>query len=606
MKGVKIMKKMISFVLLFVLILYSSLSILAHPTMLNVNYDECSQEEHIDGEDELWYRIDEIFPPSSGISLHMSHAVLEIKYYFSYENDQTWTKYVKDAAQQFNVSLSESEALTIVQSIQNCFVNSMKRWNDVYYYSYDDNNNRIKNKIITVKQGTQYDNNVVIYPKFDKTGSLAGTKETNMSDFILVGAFHSHVPHHTIRVNVYDFYQIVTHNPKMSEVQIEIYSQNTGAHEIGHVLGLADLDAWDCACQCIYCTDNDIENDDECTYKGHHEEALMGYGVVNERVDHITYKDIAGVSITRGFHTDDHHLWMFRENENEETNELDSIDAICALCNGVRYDIDLDCEEYSSLYTDGYIFNQSCTHYQGTNEEMILVATDGERNFFKCRYCRYIQEVDINNAGTIAQYEGLDFSQTMSALDEKYYKLTVSDFATYNFKATDGSGLQITLCDSDFNELSDISTSAFTSNGYSRSLIEGTYYLHIKNNTSADINLQMTVSPPPHTHNFDTWVAMSPTMHIKNCGECGAIGTETGAHAVRATTARFAPCLLCGYIVDLDNSIGQVPIMNVDKVTINGSYILPNGIIVLVDEDIEAYLNGTLVFYDKNDLPVTQ
>ena len=116
----------------------------------------------------------------------------------------------------------------------------------------------------------------------------------------------------------------------------------------------------------------------------------MGYGVTSERVTHITYKDIAGVSITRGFHTDDHHLWMFRENENEETNEIDSIDAICALCNGVRYDIDLDCEEYSSLYDDGYIFNQSCTHYQGTNEEMILVATDGERNFFKCRYCRYI------------------------------------------------------------------------------------------------------------------------------------------------------------------------------------------------------------------------
>ncbi len=30
--------------------------------------------------------------------------------------------------------------------------------------------------------------------------------------------------------------------------------------------------------------------------------------------------------------------------------------------------------------------------------------------------------------------------------------------------------------------------------------------------------------------------------------------------------------------------------------TENGSYILPNGIIVLVPEDEEAYLNGTLVF----------
>lgn len=26
----------------------------------------------------------------------------------------------------------------------------------------------------------------------------------------------------------------------------------------------------------------------------------------------------------------------------------------------------------------------------------------------------------------------------------------------------------------------------------------------------------------------------------------------------------------------------------------NGSYILPNGLVVLVDEDIEAYINGTL------------
>lgn len=36
-------------------------------------------------------------------------------------------------------------------------------------------------------------------------------------------------------------------------------------------------------------------------------------------------------------------------------------------------------------------------------------------------------------------------------------------------------------------------------------------------------------------------------------------------------------------------------------VTRNGSYILPNGIIVLVDEDIEAFMNGTLVFYNKDE-----
>ena len=47
-------------------------------------------------------------------------------------------------------------------------------------------------------------------------------------------------------------------------------------------------------------------------------------------------------------------------------------------------------------------------------------------------------------------------------------------------------------------------------------------------------------------------------------------------------------------------------LFNITKYSINGSYILPNGIIVLVDEDIEAYENGTLVFYDKDNLPQTQ
>lgn len=39
---------------------------------------------------------------------------------------------------------------------------------------------------------------------------------------------------------------------------------------------------------------------------------------------------------------------------------------------------------------------------------------------------------------------------------------------------------------------------------------------------------------------------------------------------------------------------------NCNMVSTNGSYILPNGVIVLVEEDIESYLDGTLEFYDKN------
>ena len=45
---------------------------------------------------------------------------------------------------------------------------------------------------------------------------------------------------------------------------------------------------------------------------------------------------------------------------------------------------------------------------------------------------------------------------------------------------------------------------------------------------------------------------------------------------------------------------------SITKVTINGSFILPNGVIVLEDEDLEAYLNGTLIFYDKDKVPSIQ
>ena len=64
--------------------------------------------------------------------------------------------------------------------------------------------------------------------------------------------------------------------------------------------------------------------------------------------------------------------------------------------------------------------------------------------------------------------------------------------------------------------------------------------------------------------------------------------------------------MYCGAIILIGNDFVQVGPANLTKVTLNGSYILPNGIIVLVDEDIEAYENGTLVWYDKDDLPQAQ
>ena len=78
----------------------------------------------------------------------------------------------------------------------------------------------------------------------------------------------------------------------------------------------------------------------------------------------------------------------------------------------------------------------------------------------------------------------------------------------------------------------------------------------------------------------------------------------TGSSEIRVGIIDSGIAARTDFLNIIDDS--HIGIMNINKYSINGSYILPNGIIVLVDEDIEAYLNGTLVFYDKDKLPVTQ
>ena len=50
----------------------------------------------------------------------------------------------------------------------------------------------------------------------------------------------------------------------------------------------------------------------------------------------------------------------------------------------------------------------------------------------------------------------------------------------------------------------------------------------------------------------------------------------------------------------LGNSVNELPHSQ------NGSYILPSGIIILVDEDVDAYMDGTLIFYSGEIEYVTE
>ncbi len=115
-----------------------------------------------------------------------------------------------------------------------------------------------------------------------------------------------------------------------------------------------------------------------------------------------------------------------------------------------------------------------------------------------------------------------------------------------------------------------------------------------------DVNVSIT-----HSHEYDRWAPYNSTHHKEQC-LCGALGTLTAPHAIVAPpkpNITRVRCLDCGAWVNVPDGFIEVPALNITQVTLNGSYIRPDGIIVLAEEDIEAYLNGTLVFYNKDDLP---
>ena len=106
-----------------------------------------------------------------------------------------------------------------------------------------------------------------------------------------------------------------------------------------------------------------------------------------------------------------------------------------------------------------------------------------------------------------------------------------------------------------------------------------------------------------HQHNFLDWIYYNNNYHIEVC-DCGVTGTLKKPHVIRAIDVvnQKAPCLECGYIVDCRNDTGMLLGTNI-KYSINGSLVLSNGIIILVDEDINDYFLGCLIFYKSNELP---
>ena len=487
----------------------------AHEAILDVEYDPCSPVNHDDGINERWYVFNN-----------------RLEYVHFPDNVDTITyRFMGDAEDWVPNGFSQETG----EEIKTMIANSMEKWNNVHFYSHNTDGTITKNKLINMIQITDGEPNISIFPATadDLGGKGAATEPSNLENAEEGVENHKHATKWVITVNIEAFYEgtpytddLAVRNENLG-ADIALIREWTGAHEFGHVLGLFDLDHPACGSSVQF---------------QHHQEVLMGYGTpVRTRTANITYKDIAGVAITRGFHTDNDHKWLNMGQQSDEQYKL-----VCSICNGVKTVSASELNEYS------------CSTYgacEGDHDNllygnMMAVASYGDQDYYKCRYCRYVapfsEIVDQN-------YEKTPFSNDLHKCENNV------------------SGLRYT-----FYEEHTFVDNVCTECGY------------------------------VHTHTYSSYVYHNNTSHKRTCS-CGHV--ETQAHYIYASdivNGRYVTCLGCGELLDLQYDIANSIMSNITKVSVNGSYIRSDGIVVLVDEDIEAYLAGTLQFYHPANLPVTQ
>lgn len=442
-------------------------TVCAHNSILEVEYDECNPNINGDGEDETWYYLcEENWSHGPNFTYyHLDNNITTIKYFIedTAKDDSTYT---------WDTEITAAQA----EVVRDAYINSLLEWNNKVYYSYDEQGNRISNRIISIEEGTEEDHNLTIYPMrySSRPNTIAATGHSGTPTIVPTGLSnitHYHYDNWYMLVNVRYF--IYGGIPSYSNDMVDIIRNRTGEHELGHILGLDDVD--------------------ECCTRGtgeqHHEELLMGYGILANRSFNATYKDIAGISITRGFHSDNDHTWMKR------TNNDGSIDLICAQCNGVLFDVELD---DGGLTFDGQILNeyQNCIHHGGTNSNMLLVASDGVSDYFKCQNCRHIDSIEITEKLTLNNYgSNINKNIIINPNESMFYKLSSNYSKCYELIIDGNDSLNVKIYDENFNELSitELNQSSYLKH-FIQYMNNETYYLQITNLSSFNNSIAMRIT----------------------------------------------------------------------------------------------------------------
>lgn len=187
-------------------------------------------------------------------------------------------------------------------------------------------------------------------------------------------------------------------------------------------------------------------------------------------------------------------------------------------------------------------------------------------------------------------------------------KLGIQNEDNFKFVISSNHPINTTLYDYNLNVIS--SNQSYSVKDctleFSKYLSVGSYYLKINfSNDNILGTINVAIYGPPHAHTYDNWLYYSRSAHIEAC-DCGETGSITKTHVIRHSdiTNNRARCLECEYLLDLttDIAITYTNKKNM-RYSINGSYILPSGIMVLMDADIDSFFEGKLIFYSSDEIP---
>ena len=559
----------------------SIISVFAHPERLNVVYDACVPDEN-DGLDEMWYNLEAPNSNTPYLCQHLDHQITTLKYIFS--------EYGEDGITTWDTGSDENMALTIKTIV----AEGMEKWNNVYFYSYDSLGNIVKKKIINVVEVFDVnDANLIIYPSCEDW-AFATFKAINDEE----PEGEARTNHHFSKCKITIFLPHYLSDIRNTSTGT-LASERASTHEIGHILGLVDIDSL------AYCGSS------EDVY--HHQELLMGYSLTGKLASvEITYKDIAGVAIARGFHTDNDHKWLNMGYQTDGTYKL-----VCSICNGVKY-----VNSLNGYATNTYGLCDGEHDIQGGN--MMAVASYGTKDYYKCKYCRYVapfENLIEQNNGPKTYYSdeyhvGVNYVQDLeyTFYEEHVFEngqcisCNVHEVHSYTYdyiNASSNGHYAVCSCGARILEQHDSIHECDQCGYYGHSYTVE----YINYSSAAHYAVCSCGAKIVQSHNS-----------IHECSKCGYYGHSYTDHYEKHNAAGHYAYCSCGDRIEqahvlmrpVGGSVGGLSICKycgasvsfgvLDSIptdyphTENGSYILPSGIIVLVPEDEEAYLNGTLEF----------